>query len=234
MVNSELRAKIREIIHAPSEEAIQAALDALGPDLLSAETDAEMAAWIDETPDTPDAERLAGLRQDLRPIREAMAEGPAAMLFGTFMAVRNVDDMEELAGLLTPDVMDDMIQVAEQKLAGAEGKLAQAISERLEVLRELREEMELDADPAMLALQDFLLIASDDDAREMLLSDADLLLNDEIGRILDGADVHDDVEAQARIDARRAMWRQVRREQAAPVVRRSLPRLSEIKRARSS
>ncbi len=233
MANSELRAKIGNIIHAPSEEAIQSALEALGPDLLSAETDAEMAAWIDETPGSSDAERLAGLRQDLRPIRAAMAEGPSAMLFGTFMAVRNVDDMEELADLLTPEVMDDMIGVAEEKLASAEGKLAEAIRERLEVLREIREEIEMDANPAMLALQDFLLIGSDDDAREMLLSDAELLLNDDIGEILDNADVHDDAEVRARIDARRAMWRQVRREQTAPAVRRSLPRLSEIKRSRS-
>jgi hypothetical protein len=234
MANSELRAKIRNIIDAPSEEAMHAALDVIGPDLLTAETDAELAAWIDETPGMPESDRLAGLRQDLRPIREAMAEGDDAMLFGTFMAVRNVDDMEELAGLMTPDVIDDMLQVAEQKLAGADGNLAEAIEERLEVLREIREELEMDTDPAMVALQDFLLAASDDDARELLTSESDLLLTDEIGEILSSADVQDDPEAQARVDARRALWRQVRREQARPAVRRSLPRLYELKRPRPS
>jgi hypothetical protein len=216
MPNPELRERIRAIIHAPDETAMHAALDALGPDLLSEETDAEMAAWSAELQPAPDAARLDGLRADLRPIRAAMAEGPDAMVFGALMAVRNTEEMEELVSLMTDDSLAEMIEVADRRLAAARldpdeavRDLAEAIADRVQALRELRDiRAELDDDPVARALQDYLLVESDEEARGILLADPAVMLDAEIGRALASWDLADPV-VHARMESRRALWRQI-------------------------
>lgn len=136
-------ARLREFIDTSNPEEALAFLQEHPSELL---TDAAIADLQQLRNEETNSDRQKRLDERLQMLEEAKAwrdwweqASPMEQLFARFLYTEHADDLMALALSTSPEDLDELETIAEAESAEAEGDEAEAMRERLAILREFRE-----------------------------------------------------------------------------------------------
>lgn len=131
-------------------------------------------------------------------------------LFAAFRDVPNDFELAQFVSRHSDEELDALVDMANQALPRASWQDARALRQRLAELERIRQKP-LDISPVAQGIYDFLQPDSEEEARALLVAQADLLLTEEAWDVLSEF-FADTPQAQMHLTQRRRLWQETRQQ----------------------